>query len=258
MLESIYSVSVAYVIILTSVALFVCALLFHIVLYYAFRLSKIRYKYIDYFWLSASFIALILGLLSENISRIEARIANERSSAQALFERANGLFKDGYFDECGSLNDYSVAGKYEEVSKLSNLCFYLEKFQKQLALIDFQPTEFDPLLRLRVFEDALPQSKQLSIAVGVGIERVINARKFRIESVKQSYNRQAGIVNSLIERLKPLLRWKTLAKSWKFILLLAVGLRLAKATGEIKHERCHPQVWKACFIGKIFRRIKQP
>lgn len=188
---------------------------------------------------------MILGLLSGNISKIEERIASERSLAQVLFERAVVLHQDGLFDECGLLNDCSVSGRFDEVTKLSNLCFYIEKYQNQLIQIDFQSTEFNPLRRLKLFEDVQPQSKQLIIAGGVGIDRVINARKFRIESVKQSYNKQAGIVNSLIEQLKPMLRWKSMVNSWKFILILAVGLRLAKATGEIKHESCHPQVWEA-------------
>jgi hypothetical protein len=240
---------------LMSFILIVATIIFHIVFYYILHLSKVGYKKLDYYWLGCSFLALTLALLSAHIDTIEAKIGNEKIVAATLFDRANNIYEDGQFNECGLINDFATSGRMDDLRKLTKLCAYLYNYEKELRTIDFQPVESDPLRRLEIFKDVLPPSKPLTTSVGAGVDRLISTREFRIETIKQLYNRQAIKINSSInEELSPALWVKSTAFFWKYVLGVAFALRIAKTVGEVQLEQGRSQRWSA----SPFRIILRP
>ena len=211
------------------VALFACFFAALIVLHLWFvwprNLTKRQWKYADYVWLFAGLLTLIS--IGGELRRYHAEQSLELVSGRT--QNMHQLFIDFFIEEPPSYvcrtfvrSELSPDDIDEVQAKFDELCEWFRTFPSVFlseTLPDFHPIEWQEL--------SPPSTDEASLAdILLGMEKQLSY-----------FNDSARELRAVREDLEETFVESLFRQAWPFLFVFAVALRMAKTTGELRHER---------------------
>jgi len=207
-----------------STLFLVALIIFHLLLVWPRNISKTKWKYIDYVWLSVAFMTIV------TVSS-ELRIKSTDRAMEVAISRVEAM--------------YDVFSRIYVNTPPSYIC---RKFvRSEYSPDDFEQTQVEYDKACEWFKDFSQYFKVSSgkerNSVSIYSFRKVDFSDSNLEDILQGMKKQLSYYNDAVEKREYVEQQKKytefekhIGSVWPVLFIIALALRIAKTTGEICHE----------------------